>query len=140
MYADPAEPPFDCPTGYKAAAGAVIVEADGRVWVVHPSNQFGGYQMTFPKGRADPRISLQATALKEVYEETGLRVKLTGFLGDFQRTTTKTRLLSRRADRRHPAAMGWESQAVSLVPVDKLDAMLNGAADKPVNVAIQRDF
>ena len=25
-------------------------------------------------------------------------------------------------------------------PVDKLDAMLKGAADKPVNVAIQRDF
>ncbi|MNZ78491.1 hypothetical protein D3C78_970670 [compost metagenome] len=28
--------------------------------------------------------------------------------------------------------MGWESQAVSLVPLSKLGAMLNGAADKPV--------
>ena len=128
--------PLHVPAGKKAAAGAVIVEPDGRVWVVHPSNQFGGYQATFPKGRTDARLSLQATARKEAFEESGLRIEITGLLGDFQRTTTVTRLYLARRIGGTPADMGWESQAVSLVPLAALPSLLNGAADIPVIAAL----
>ena len=123
--------------GKKLSAGAVVVEADGRVWVVHPSNHFGGYITTFPKGRVDNQLSLQATAIKEVFEESGLHVEIMGLLGDFEHTTTVTRYYLARRLAGTPADMGWESQAVSLVPPEKLDSMLNGPADKPVLAALK---
>jgi ADP-ribose pyrophosphatase YjhB (NUDIX family) len=122
----------------KIAAGAVIIESDGRVWVMHPSNQFGGYEVTFPKGRQEPGLSLQATAIKECWEETGLRIHIHCLLGDFKRTTTLTRLYLAERVGGTPASMGWESQAVSLVPLEALDKLLNGAADKPVLTALQK--
>ena len=72
------EPLFDAPPGFKRAAGVVVREADGRVWAVAPSNAFGGYQATFPKGGMDGK-SPKATALLEAFEETGLQVRLSGF-------------------------------------------------------------
>src|SRR5690606_25937077 len=67
--------------GKKLTAGAVILEPDGRVWLVHTTNQFGGYQATFPKGRVDGRLTFQAAAIRECWEEAGLQVRLTGRLG-----------------------------------------------------------
>lgn len=125
------EPPMEA-SSKKPAAGAVILEPDGRVWVVHPTNQFGGYQATFPKGRVDAGLNLQAAALRECWEEAGFQVRITGWLGDFERSTTRTRLYLAERVGGTPAAMGWESQAVSLVPLSKLGTMLNGEADKPV--------
>ena len=68
------EPAFVVPAGLdRTAAGAVVREPDGRIWLVAPTNQFAGYQATFPKGTLDGK-SMQATALVEVFEETGLDV------------------------------------------------------------------
>jgi hypothetical protein len=50
------EPPFDAHSK-NAAAGAIIIEGDGRVWLTSPSNQHGGYQATFPKGTVDAKLS-----------------------------------------------------------------------------------
>lgn len=82
------EPPFVCPPGYKRAAGVVIEEADGRVWIVSPSNGYAGYRCTFPKGTVDPGASLQVTAVREAWEECGLLVELTGWLIDSRRLQT----------------------------------------------------
>ena len=102
--------------GKPAASGVVILEDDGRVWVVSPSNAFGGYVNTFPKGKLDPGLSLHANALKECHEESGLQVELTGFLCDSERSTSVTRYYTARRIGGHPATMGWETQAVHLVP------------------------
>lgn len=126
------EPAFHVPTGKKAASGVIIEEPDGRVWLVHPTNQFAGYKATFPKGGAEPGLSLQANAIKECFEESGLKVEITGFFGDFDRGTTRARFYRARRVGGTPTAMGWESQAVSLVPKDQLLEMLNGWADRPV--------
>lgn len=115
-----AEPPFLLPAGMRAAAGAVVVEDDGRVWLVSPSNGFGGYRATFPKGRLDPDGSLQQTAVREVFEESGLLVRLEAFLLDVRRTQTYTRYYVARRVAGCPAQMGWESQAVHLVPAVRL--------------------
>jgi 8-oxo-dGTP pyrophosphatase MutT (NUDIX family) len=127
-----AEPPFVLPPGKRAAAGAVVREPDGRVWLVAPSNGFGGYAATFPKGRVEPGMALQATAIREVWEESGLLVEPTAWLGDFSRTQTYTRFYMARRIGGHPADMGWESQAVYLVTPADAAALLNRTTDHAV--------
>lgn len=126
------EPPFALPPGFRAAAGAVIVENDGRVWLVAPSNGFGGYRATFPKGRVDAGGTLQQTALREAFEESGLVVRLEAFLLDVRRTQTYTRYYIARRVAGSPARMGWESQAVHLVPARDLEQF----ADHPNDAAV----
>jgi ADP-ribose pyrophosphatase YjhB (NUDIX family) len=130
------EPPFTPPPGLAPAAGAVVVEPQGRVWVVHPTNAFGGYQATFPKGRIETGVSLHATAMREVLEEAGLQVAPFAFLADSQRSTTFTRYYLAKRLGGSPAAMGWESQAVSLVPLQQLKAFLNRAVDQALVAAL----
>ncbi len=130
------EPPFTPPPGLAPAAGAVVMEPQGRVWLVHPTNGFGGYQATFPKGRVDRSTSLHVTAVGEVYEETGLQVAPFAFLADSRRSTTYTRYYLAKRIGGSPAAMGWESQAVSLVPLQQLKAFLNRAVDQALVAAL----
>jgi 8-oxo-dGTP pyrophosphatase MutT (NUDIX family) len=98
-----------------------VIEDDGRVWLVSPTNGFGGYAATFPKGRVDPGATLQHTAIREVYEESGLIVRLEGFLIDVARTQTYTRYYIAKRIGGCPSAMGWETQAVHLVPAARLE-------------------
>lgn len=130
------EPPLHVPPGMKISAGVIVEEPDGRVWLTHPTNQFGGYQASFPKGTAEPGMSLQATALKEAFEETGLKLRIVGFVGDFKRTTSVARMYRAVRVGGTPAAMGWESQAVSLCPKGKLYDLLNMATDHGLAQAI----
>lgn len=120
----------------KAAAGVVIEEADGRIWLVSPTNAFGGYQQTFPKGKADAGLSLQAVAIKECFEESGLQVQITGIVGDFERSTSFCRYYTARRVGGTPADFGWESQAVHLVPKSRLRTMLNTSDDRKIASAI----
>lgn len=130
------EPAFVCPPGYKRAAGVVIEEPDGRIWIVSPSNEYAGYRSTFPKGTVDPGASLQATAVREAWEESGLLVELTGWLADSQRSQSYSRYYKARRIGGTPAAMGWETQAVSLVPKAQLVAELNQPVDHPIAAAM----
>ena len=130
------EPPLKPKNGKKLAAGVVIIESDGRFWVVAPTNAFGGYKATFPKGRLEPGMSPQATAIKEAHEEAGLQVEITGLIGDFERTTTITRYYTARRISGLPTQMDWESQAVMLVPKPQLLKVLNHANDHAVIQAL----
>ncbi|MGC4397545.1 NUDIX hydrolase [Hydrogenophaga sp. T2] len=125
------EPPFEVPKGYKKAAGAVIRETDGRIWVVAPSNAFAGYQATFPKGTMDGK-SAQATALVEVFEESGLQVRLIRHLIDVPRTQSYTRYYLAERVGGNPADMGWETQAVMLAPKFQLAVLLNNPNDTAI--------
>jgi ADP-ribose pyrophosphatase YjhB (NUDIX family) len=124
------EPAMTVPPGMHTSAGVVIVEPDGRVWVVHPTNGFGGYKASFAKGRIEKGVSLQAQAIKEAFEEAGLQVVLTGFFQDVVRSTSISRYYWAKRVGGTPSAAGWESQAVSLVPKNKLKAFLDQAVDK----------
>jgi ADP-ribose pyrophosphatase YjhB (NUDIX family) len=126
------EPALQTCAGKAPASGAVVCEADGRVWVVSPSNRFGGYTNTFPKGKVDTELSLRANAIKEVFEESGLQVELTGFLCDSVRSTSVTRLYTAMRVGGSPANMGWESQAAHLVPMSKLAQFVSHANDEIV--------
>lgn len=126
------EPDMELPSGYQPAAGVLIQEDDGRVWVIHPTNRFAGYKATFPKGHTDNELSFQAAAIKECFEESGLKVEIEGLVGDVKRGQTVTRYYRARRVGGSPAAMGWESQAVSLVPAEEVPDLVNSHYDKKV--------
>lgn len=128
------EPPFDA-DGKAPAAGAVVVEPDGRLWLVSPTNGFGHYKTTFPKGKCDG-MSLKATAMKEVFEEAGLQIELFDHLIDITKTTSRTRYYLARRKGGNPASMCWEQQAVHLVPLERAKGMLNQKVDHLVVEAL----
>jgi 8-oxo-dGTP pyrophosphatase MutT (NUDIX family) len=131
--ADIDEPPMTLRPDKEPAAGALVIEPDGRVWTVSPTNGFGGAKSTFPKGKQDDGIMpLQAVAIKEVFEEAGLKVEITGFLGDVERTTSVCRYYLARRVGGSPAHATWESQAVNLVPAVQLAQHLEGTRDRQV--------
>ena len=131
------EPPMPSTPGKKPAAGVVTIEPDGRVWVVAPTNAFGGYRHTFPKGKLDG-LSSRASAIKEAFEESGLQVELTGYLCDSIRSTSVTRYYMARRIGGNPADMGWESQAVMLVPADKMAQVVDHPNDGPIIAALMK--
>ncbi len=133
---DVEEPAFRPPYGKLPAAGVVVEEADGRFWLVAPSNAFGGYLATFPKGRIEANVNRQASAIREAYEEAGLKVRITGFLADSNRTQSYTRYYIAQRVGGNPALMGWESQAVHLVPREALGDFLTNPNDLPLLQAI----
>ena len=128
------EPLFDT-MGRASAAGAVVVESDGRVWLVAPTNAFGGTKVTFPKGKTQGR-GLRPTAVKEVLEEAGLEVELFSHLVDNTRSTSRTRYYLARRRGGNPADMDWETQAVLLAPLAELKGLLNNSADQLVLEAL----
>lgn len=132
------EPPFNPPDGKMPAAGVVVEEPDGRFWLVSPSNAFGGYTATFPKGRIDGHISRQASAIREAYEEAGLKVKIIGFFADSNRSQSYTRYYRAQRVAGNPALMGWESQAVHLVPRAALRKFLTHPNDLPLLALLLR--
>lgn len=126
------EPDFIMPPGYRATSGCVVIEPDRRIWVVFPSNQFGGVICSFPKGRLEPILSLAENAAKETWEESGLYVEPTHFLCDIVRTHVVTRFYCARRITGSPALAGWESQAVGLAPFEKLHELVNREYDRRV--------
>lgn len=126
----------EVPDHVKIGAGVIVQEPDGRFWVIHPTNQFGGYKGSFPKGTVEDGLPMQASAIKEAYEESGLKVELLGHFMDVKRTTSVARYYRARRIGGTPADAGWESQAVSLVPASKLYEALNMAPDHKLAEAL----
>ncbi len=126
------ESPIKKIPGKKLSAGVVTVEPDGRIWAVCPTNQFGGYAVTFPKGTIDAGMTAKSAAIREALEESGLQVELAALIGDFERTTSVTRYYLAKRIGGNPADCGWESQAVGLIPKERLLEIANHPADKPL--------
>jgi 8-oxo-dGTP diphosphatase len=69
----------------------VVFDLAGRILLREPSNHYGGYHWTFPKGRPDPGEHPLDTALRETLEETGHRPVVVGHLpGRYAATATAT--------------------------------------------------
>jgi ADP-ribose pyrophosphatase len=69
-----------------SAGGIVIRHASGQPWLVVGSRrrERDGRTWTLPKGTPNPGESREETALREVEEETGLEVRITGPFDDIE--------------------------------------------------------
>lgn len=128
------QPPMaEIPKGSHVSAGIVAVmptgtqfqsgdemwpSTTGLVVMVHPMNGYAGYALTFPKGTVDPGESIEATAVREVWEETGLSVKPVAFLGDYKGKQSTTRFFIGHVTGGHPTEAGKETDAVTFRPLD----------------------
>jgi 8-oxo-dGTP pyrophosphatase MutT (NUDIX family) len=127
------EPPApELPEGMTLSSGVIIQEPDGRVWLMRPKGGFGGYDQTFPKGGVEDGLSMQANAIKEAWEETGLQVKITGFAGDHEGDTTVSRFYTAERVGGDPGDAGWEAEGVILSPPSALEGLLNRSRDKAI--------
>lgn len=76
---------FHVPVEQKAA-GVVVLNAAGDILLVHELGAQGqdkAGRWHIPSGSVEPGENPQDTAVREAYEETGLRVTLTRFLGAY---------------------------------------------------------
>ena len=128
------EPFMTLVEGKTPSSGVIMIEDDGRIWLVSPKNEYGGYVNTFPKGGASSTatIELQRAAIREVFEESGLQSEIIGYLGDYEKNTSITRYYVGRRIGGSPVMMGSESQAVKLVTQKDLKELLNKSIDKTV--------
>jgi 8-oxo-dGTP pyrophosphatase MutT (NUDIX family) len=99
---------------------------------MQPRGGYGGYEATFPKGGLEKGLSLQANAIKEAYEETGLKVRITGFAGDHEGDTTVTRFYHAVREGGDPSKHEDESEGVVLAPKKKAEQFLNRKRDREV--------
>ena len=72
---------------------------------------------------------MRSNAIKEAWEESGLAVQLTRHAADAERRTSFTRYYHAKRIGGHPKNMGWESQAVSLIPKSQLHNVVNHPND-----------
>lgn len=113
-------------------AGVIALEPDGRIWIAHPTNQFCDYAATFPKGKIDAGETCKQAAVREAFEETGLLVELHSHFMDSRRSVNYARYYLGKRVSGCPSQMGWETQAVSLVPPHQIRSVLNQPADQVV--------
>lgn len=118
--------------GKKPASGVFITEPDGRVWIIKPKNRFGGYKQTFPKGKVDEGLSPQANAIKEAWEESGLHVKITGIVGEFEGDTSISRIYTAERIGGSPKDYGEETDGVVLAKPEDLHSLLNRSRDRAI--------
>ena len=70
----------DWPNVEAQAYGGVLLRSTGHILLREPANHFDGYVWTFAKGKSDPGETPEATALREVLEETGYQAEVVDIL------------------------------------------------------------
>jgi len=116
------------------SAGCVVIPSmddHEHIYVIKPSNNYG--PIAFPKGQVDKGETIKQAALREVWEETGLRVKiLTGkksYIGKGIGTMSVTHffLAVKVGGNPHPTA---ETEKVMLVTWEEAKRLFRSASNK----------
>jgi 8-oxo-dGTP pyrophosphatase MutT (NUDIX family) len=128
------------------AYGGVVTRTDpatGKTQVLlrRPTNDFGGYVWTFPKGKKDQHPDAQTAALAEVAEETGHKGQVVGhlpgtFTSDSDSTTNYFLMHSTGEDK---SLMDTETAATQWVDLDKAHELIGqtkNAAGKARDLAV----
>lgn len=116
------------------SAGCVVIPSmddHGHVYVIKPSNNYGPWG--FPKGQVDKGETVKQAAIREVYEETGLRVKIlpgkNAYVGKGVGTMSITHffLAVRTGGSPHPTE---ETERVALVTFEEAKRLFRSAHNK----------
>jgi 8-oxo-dGTP pyrophosphatase MutT (NUDIX family) len=108
----------------KKSYGGVVINQNAQVLLREPSGQFGGYAWTFAKGEPDPGESLEETALREVFEETGVVAEILARIsGVFRGSTTDNEyfLMTPKEDTKD---FGNETKAVRWVTQSEAEELI----------------
>lgn len=133
----PFSPPED---GRSRSAGLIVQLSDGRFILAAPRGGFAGYHYTFPKGRIDADETPEETAIREFFEETGFKARITGdWFGDYRGTSTWTRYFSAQIVGGDPSDMSWETERVLFIPQNKVESFLSRNNNPVLQVAF-KDF
>ncbi len=129
----PYEPEFQVVSeGKTPGAGMMLFTPDGKLVIVDPTNEFGGYKTTYPKGGVEEGMTLQETAVKEVYEESGFKAKVVGLLGDYEKGYSHVRYYMGVIEDGAPWDAHYETASVQIVPLDDARALFNQVQDKAI--------
>lgn len=120
-FADLIEPPLQAPTGARVTAAAVVLEPDQRIWAIVREANYSNATVCFPAGAQDSALSLQGVAVRETWERTGLKVRIIGWLGDFDDSPLlHTRYYLAERIGGAPASNAWAEGTVLLATLDAL--------------------
>jgi 8-oxo-dGTP pyrophosphatase MutT (NUDIX family) len=134
----PQEQPKPKSYGMKQSYGGVVISG-GKVLLLNPTNDFGGYKWTFPKGRNDPGEAPEETAIREVREETGYECEIVGKLpGNFAGTTTNTEYFLMRP--LSSGSPGWETQEVRWADRREAEALIRMTGELGNQGGMSRDL
>ncbi len=111
--------------------GAVVRDDQGRLLLVQRANEPGRGLWSIPGGRVEPGESAQDAVVREVAEETGLAVVVTGLAGVVERAAPGGGVyviedhVARLAVGVDPASLlaGDDASAAAWVPVAELDRL-----------------
>ncbi|HJZ87545.1 MAG TPA: NUDIX hydrolase [Polyangia bacterium] len=120
------------PAGKWISAGGVVFDQKGRIALVRQWDRSSRLRWTLPKGRLDPGETLTAAALREVYEEAGVRVRITSYLGRYKgkrHFTHYFRMLLVRDDGCHDTS---ETAEVRFVKPAKARRLMRSRRDRTV--------
>jgi 8-oxo-dGTP pyrophosphatase MutT (NUDIX family) len=118
--------------GLAPAYGGVLVDESGRVLLRKPTNAFGNYIWSFPKGRSKGSSTPEQTAVREVLEETGYEAEIIARIpGGFQGDTTVTEFFLMRP-LGEPRDLGAETEEVKWVAPGDAPQLLNRDRDHAV--------
>lgn len=110
------------------SAGGLVIDARERIALVRQRNRRGRWHWTLPKGRIDRGETVETAALREVYEESGLRARIVRPIvlheGRFHFTQFFEMTLE-RDDGQHDR----ETKEVRLVTFTEAAGMLRGRRD-----------
>jgi 8-oxo-dGTP pyrophosphatase MutT (NUDIX family) len=114
-----------------ASAGGVAVDANGCVALIRERDRRGRWRWTLPKGRIDPGETPEAAAVREVYEESGLRTSIVRPIVVYEGRLHFTYYFEMKVERRDGPPEGGAG-ALRLVTVAKATELLRSRRDLSV--------
>jgi 8-oxo-dGTP pyrophosphatase MutT (NUDIX family) len=137
---DLGEPDYPSDRPQRPASGVVVLEDDGRMWIMEPTWHYGQQEHGFATGGVEEGLTAQQSARKEAIEELGFDVEITDWLGDvdtWPRSYRRYYIARRKSGQ--PTDAHYESDNVKLIPPGDMDTYFNKDYDKAA-AALLKDY